>query len=668
MRRLSTVSMVAVMTLLSITWVTAHETTLRAPMRLRSGSQAIVGFDLNSDGSPLQSTLRGNTLVYSNSTYEMSFWEQPADKHSVLRVRISRRDNEPFELRGFAFSVRISTEGLKGIWYPSAPSLSNDVMAVDGSAPVYSVVDANQGIPYIAGAAIDGKNIIAIGLARQDLPVEIVANPIGPDLLELQLHAHFTGNAQVFEESLYLSADASINWFDVAANYADWVDQVNGYLAMPLSSLAYEPLYDLWYHTQDRVDERLYLSSAAMASELGIGSFLADSGWDAPPGEYSRWLAGRTGDYDPPSGFRNLKGTFDEIRFAHELSIQLWLQPFAVGRESARYNLTKDLHIHVSSKPLGIVGWGGFGGAPFSLPITESTDENVNLCPRLSATHRYLYQLFREVAEKYKPDSYWLDFIDGMPTHCVAPHTHDIDSFGTGLKLSLEAIRSAIQETTPNAVVQFRANYANLHTKAYANVWQPEDSPGNFDQLRLKALRMRPFSRGVAFASDQLYWDGNMDDTDVARFVMTAVMVGVPAFGPDLSRMPNSAREIVKAWIRFYRTFQSDLNDGRFSPFGQFPVPNHKIESAYRSFVYLRNLDSPQIETATPNIYLLNATESDQIRVQIRVPDGTREYSVYTTDRFLNLQSGAMKGTVNENGFLELDIVVEKGGMAILVG
>jgi hypothetical protein len=145
-------------------------------------------------------------------------------------------------------------------------------------------------------------------------------------------------------------------------------------------------------------------------------------------------------------------------------------------------------------------------------------------------------------------------------------------------------------------------------------------------------------------------------------------MVGVPAFGPDLSRMPNSAREIVKAWIRFYRTFQSDLNHGRLSPFGQFPVPNHKIESAYRSFVYLRNLDSSLIETATSNIYLLNATESNQIRVQIRVPDGTREYSVQTTDRFLNLQSVVMKATVNENGFLELDIVVEKGGMAILVG
>ena len=91
-----------------------------------------------------------------------------------------------------------------------------------------------------------------------------------------------------------------------------------------------------------------------------------------------------------------------------------------------------------------------------------------------------LQQLVREMALKYKPDGYWLDFIDGIPSICVAPHQHDIETFGQGLQLSLEAVRSAIQDTTPGAVVQFRANYANLHNKAYANVWQAEDSPGDF--------------------------------------------------------------------------------------------------------------------------------------------------------------------------------------------
>jgi hypothetical protein len=669
MGRLAAVAVIGVVTLLVIAWVQADEATLQVSMRLRNGTPAIVSFDVTSDGSYLTGTLEDHTLVYSNSTYRMDFSESAEEKYSILRLRISRKDGRPFELPGFALSVRVPANDLKGIWYPSAPSLSNDVMAADGSSPVRGIADANEGIPYIAGAAIDGQNIIAIGLARQDLPVEIEADPLDLDRLQFRLHARSRRTAQVFEESFYISNDTSINWFDAAANYADWADQVNGYSPMPVSSIAYEPLYDLWYFAQDRVDDNLYLSSAGLAGEVGLGSFLADSGWDAPAGEYGRWLAGRTGDYDPPPDrFRNLKETFDQIRSAHRLNVQLWLQPFAVGRESERYGSTKDLHIQVPSKVVTIPGWGGFGGAPFYLPASDDNLENVNLCPRLQGTHTYLYQLIREVADKYKPDGYWLDFIDGMPTFCTASHVHDVESFGEGLRLSLGAIRSAIQDTTPNAVVQFRANYANLNNKAFANVWQPEDSPGNFDQMRLKALRMRPFSRGVAFASDQLYWNTDLNDSDVSRFIMTAVMIGVPAFGPDLSRMPYSAREIIKAWMRFYRSYQNELIHGRFAPFGRLPVPNHRIESEYRSFVYLRNLDSPLIEVQTRKVYLLNATESDHINARVRVPDGTRDYHVITMDRFLNPTPGVMKVTVTEEGTLDLDIIVEMGGMAILIG
>src|SRR5262245_12201842 len=257
MGRLGAASVIGVVTLLVIAWVQAGEATLQISMRLRSGTPAIVSFDLTSDGRPLASTVEDGTLVYSNSTYRMDFSESAQEKYSIVRLRISRKDGQPFELAGFAFSVRIPASELKGIWYPSAPSLSNDIMAGDGSAPVRGIADANEGIPYIAAAGIDGQNIIAIGLARQDLPVEIEADPLDLDRIQLRLHARSRRTAEVFEETFYVSNDTSINWFDTAANYADWADQVNGYSPMPVSSLAYEPLYDLWYFTQDRVDENL---------------------------------------------------------------------------------------------------------------------------------------------------------------------------------------------------------------------------------------------------------------------------------------------------------------------------------------------------------------------------------------------------------------------------
>jgi hypothetical protein len=435
---------------------------------------------------------------------------------------------------------------------------------------------------------------------------------------------------------------------------------------MPVGGRAYEPLYDVWYYAGDNVDEATYLSTAQLAQELGLGSYLADSGWDTSPGEYGRWLHGKTGDYDPPPGrFRDLRATFEQMRSVHKLSVQLWLQPFAVGRESRRYDLTQNLHIHVPTK-WTIPGWPGFPGEPFHLPLSDDTLENVNLCPRLSATRGYLQGLIFEMAAKYKPDGYWLDFIDGMPSFCVAQHAHDSETFGDGLRLSLDVVRSAIETTTPGAVIQFRANYANLHNKSFSNVWQAEDSPGEFDRMRLKTLRMRPFSQGVLFASDQLYWKPGLDDSEVARYVMTAVTVGVPAFGPDLMRMTESQREIVRGWMRFYRWFQTDLNHGRFRPFGRLPVPNHKVESPARTFVYLRNLDFSILQAEASTIYLMNATDSDSIVANIQAPDRNRSYSLQTANRYLRIDSVPMSVVPDSDGILHVDVVVETGGLILL--
>jgi hypothetical protein len=668
MRTFTGVLLAGVTLFLAVAWVGASEKSLVIPLQLRNGLMASVSFDLNFDTSAITKTTEEDASVFSNSVYRIELRESSSEHRSVLRARIARLDGQMFDLVGFALRVKVPAEDIKGLWFPSEGSTSKDLMASDASKPVSGMADANEGIPYIAGVSVDSQNIAAIGLGRQDLAVDIGGEPREDGNYELRLYARTRRKAQVFDEVFYISNDRSLTWSDAAADYADWADGVNGYRPMPISDRAYEPGYDVWYFAGDRVDGDMYLKTAKLASELKLGSFLADSGWDAPAGDYVQWLSGHTGDYDPPRDkFRNLQETFNQIRSEYKLAVQLWLQPFAVGRESRRYRQTKDLHIHVPRNTDGIFGWPGFADPQMILATPDNTLENVNLCPRLAATQEYLGKLFEEVARNYKPDGYWLDFIDGMPSYCMAQHEHDNETFGEGLKLSLHAIRSAIQANTPNAVIQFRANYANLNTKEFSNVWQPEDSPGDFDRMRLKALRLRPFSRGVVFASDQLYWPNDVDDATVARFAMTSVMVGVPSFGPDLISMRPSACEILKTWVLFYRYFQSDLTQGRFIPFGRLPVPNHKIESESRTFVYLRNLDFKLIDAESPNIHLLNATDSDRIAGRLRVPDNTREYWLFVTDRFLNTRPGLMKMIPTDDGMLDLDIVVEQGAAAILI-
>jgi hypothetical protein len=308
------------------------------------------------------------------------------------------------------------------------------------------------------------------------------------------------------------------------------------------------------------------------------------------------------------------------------------------------------------------MGWAGVAHEPFTLPLGDNA-ESVNLCPRLSSTQVYLKRLFTEVATKYKPEGYWLDFIDGMATYCVAPHSHDYPFFGDGLNRSLEAIKQTILLNDPHAIVHFRARYANLNTKRYANIWQSGDSPADYDRMRLNSIRLRPFSRGVVFAADQMFWQDEISEAQVAKFIMTSVMVGVPAFGPTLLFSPPETHAMLKAWVHFYREHQMQIAAGKFSIFGQLAMPNHKIESGNQTFAYIRNLAFAEVPAEGRAIFLMNATNSDRFVGRVRPPEGTKSYSVKILNRFLSAEPNDLQVNVDSRGLLNLSVAVQQGGL-----
>lgn len=540
-------------------------------------------------------------------------------------------------------------------------------MAADANHSISGIADANYGIPYVAAASGNMGNAFGIGLGRQDLPVAITGRPVGGDY-EFRLKATTARNIKVFDESFYISGNTSVSWFDAAADYAAWADDFNKYQPFPISATAYEPVYDTWYWSADRVDDRLYMESANLASEAGFGLYLADSGWDAPTGEYAKWLSGRTGDYNPPPDkFGDLPATFSAIRSQEKLGIELWLQPFAVGRASARYARTRSQHIQIPTQQNPLFGWTGLTSPPFALPLGQDL-ETINLCPRMTSTHTYLRNLFLKMGTKYHPDAYWIDFVDGLASYCIAPHIHANELFGEGLNRSLDAIRRAIRFINPQAAVHFRSPYANLNTKSFANIWQSEDSPGDFDRIRLNSIRMRPFSNGVVFASDQMYWPATTSEANVSRFIVTSVMTGVPAFGTNLAESPIGTLQMIKAWLAFYRRHKADLVSGRFSVFGQLKVPNHKIAGQNRTFAYLRNLDFQEFPADGKTIFLVNVTDADNISGRIRGPASAMSWQIQVFNRFLEAESNRMRLRPDRNGILNLNVGVQQGGIVVLSG
>lgn len=655
------VCLVVAAVVLAFSSIGSSQGSLDITIYVGGGFAAHLGISTPVTGGEFRRENRSNASVWVNDLYEIRVTQNLRKGVSYLRLHMESISRSSLPVQGISLRVLVPSNGIDGFWTPSG-RLSNDALiSAEAGKPFTTYSAANYGIPYIAAATASGDNSLAMGLLEQDLPVEIRATPVRNNFTELSLSAELSVSGSTLDQQFFVSSDGSYGWFDIAETYADWVDAGTKYSAFPISSRAYEPVYDTWYWSQDEVDERLYLETAEAASEAGLGTFLADSGWEAPAGEYSKWLLGRTGDYTPPpEKFTDLAETFDALRSQFHLQVQLWLQPFAVGRASTRYRQTRAMHIEIprtaSSAAL----------APFSLPLTAGALEDVNLCPRVSSTHQYLKDLFSEMSTTYHPEAYWLDFIDGMPTQCIAPHQHSFKSFGAGLREALNTIRSTIQSLEQNPVIQFRAQYANLNNKPFANVWQPFDSPNNFDRMRLDTLRLRAFSKGVVFASDQLYWPSDADDATVSRFVMTAVMSGVPSIGANLVDSRPSSVEIMKNWMGFYRKYKKDLTAGQFRPFGPFRAPNHKIQSDDRLFAYIRSNNRVALSGgAKKEIFLLNASDRRRVSAAIPVlPEGM--YEVQAFNRYVRPEGAVMNLVPNLQNVLDINAVVERGGFLVL--
>ena len=265
-------------------------------------------------------------MLFSIDDYRIQVSENATNHRSILRLHIESNTDQPFELTEFSINLRIPKDSFNGIWYPGSDVNSATMMAADPQHAFAAITDANFGIPFLGAVTSSGRNALAVGMGHQDLTVVMTGQPLDDGSYEFQTRVTTPRNAAAFDECFYLSNDPLRTWFETAANYTDWVDAYTNYKQFPISSRSYEPLYDSWYWSADQVNSDLYLKTAELSSAAGVRFFLADSGWDAPPGEWSKWLEGETGNYTPPANeFPDLADTFQSIRHDYGMAVQLWL-------------------------------------------------------------------------------------------------------------------------------------------------------------------------------------------------------------------------------------------------------------------------------------------------------------------------------------------------------
>lgn len=601
------------------------------PVRLQNGVTVNLSLQLS---PPATEWMQSGPSAYTASGYSLSVEEHLEGTKSELRVEVVREDEQSFTVNNFQAVWEMTAPELFGIWtYNHVPAGHLNYRA-EASESFWDLTAPNSGIPYVLAARRDGTNALAAGLLSQTHVLNVQGQPLESGGYQVSMDTRIPFQTRQFQEVIY-SDTTPDNWYKVTQHYADWVDAQRNYAAFPISPACYYPMYDIWYWAFDNTTAGLYWTTLVQAKQLSFKSYLFDAGWESFPGELTKWLEGTLGDYEHSEDkLLGFPGFLQYVKDRLRMNVVLWMAPYAVGRQSQNYRATRRLHTLFNRANLEYKG--GIEASPMTLRLGPRFDENVNLCPRNSDTHQYLKGLMERVSGSYRPNGYWLDFQETIPFLCESFHRHTVN-FGQGLNQAQETIARTALDHIPQATVEMRFPVANLNNKPYANIWQSIDSPGDFDTMRLCTIRMRPFSRGVVMGTDEMYWPPDTDEVTAGKFAATTVLSGVPAFGANFLDAPRSHSSIVRAWLRFYNHHQEELTSGEFLPFGDFGLPNHKIESAESAFVYLRNLENTS-EVPLANypkaIFLVNCTEQDAVDVLLQGVD-TGDYTLQVLNHFL---------------------------------
>jgi hypothetical protein len=540
-------------------------------------------------------------MSWTCSDYSLAIGIQDSGDGYLVEFDLRRLNDARFQLRRYGARASVVQRPGDGIWSSNHLPWRGMRDTTPISQPFEVDTSANRGIPFAVVVDSAGRNRLALGLVNQGYYAELRGD-LDQDAGMYTLAVTETDaiDSARQREAFYVSSLAR-TWFEVSRDYTRAVDLARSYVPLPSPPHVSNPTYDPWYWMQDRIDATTTLDLARRTRDLGFQSYLIDAGWDIPAGEYSLFLDGTTGDYSPPvDTFPDFAGLLGRIRSELGMKVMLWMQQYALGRRSVYYTeLSGSLSYAVD-------------------PGTGEVAETAALCPRVPSTRSHMARLFQRVIGDYRPDALWFDWQENIPAECNAEHAHAA-GFAEGYAATQQEIRDSVLRVNPDMLFEMRWPFANLYNKPYVQLWQPIDTPGDFETMRLQAMAMRAFSSGVLIGTDSMYWDPSVSDEEAARFMATVVFTGVPYFGPDLTGESETRTEMLKAWLGFYQKYRGDLTEGDFRPYGDQNHPDQLIESGTTAFVYYghHSTQAAHLDSGNERIYVVNASAATGIDLRI---------------------------------------------------
>jgi hypothetical protein len=575
------------------------------------------------------------------SKYSLELRIKHGPEADLITFILQRLNGSPFNLHEHSTRVAVPNSAGDALWTFNRDA-ERKVMETNLSRPWVFFSAANRGIPFAALIDNQGLSRLAMGLLAQD-HVVLLRGESSADKKEYVLTLRQVDNtiAEVFEDTIYISRSNDL-WFRGAQKYTSVVDHSRGYAPTKIPDAVLNATYDSWYWSLDRIDQDSTWNLAKLSQALGFKTYLIDAGWDTTVGEYFNESKGSTGNYMPsPAAFPDFPRLLDDIRNQLGMKVMLWMQQYVLGRRSIYYPELRN--------SLCMVGDASSGGQ-VEVPY---------LCPNTYGTRQHMANLFGRILNSYRPDAFWFDWQEQIPQFCTAAHLHEFARFGESYNATQQTIMDTVRQHATDIFVDMRWPFANLNNKPYTHLWQPIDSSEDFEAMRLRAMVMRPFSGGVVMGTDEMYWKPETSDSEAARFMAAVVFTGVPYFGPNLLEEPESRREMLKAWLRFYEANKEDLTGGDFSPYGDRDRPDQFIQGDKATFIYYGNRYAGPVRlTRAANVlHIVNNSASPGIVLEIAgLNPGT--YRAEISDLDLTNRSPARLVRLSSGPRLRFDVPV----------
>ena len=541
----------------------------------------------------------GKRIVFNSSGgYILSVVRNEFEGNDVCDLELAAHDRRSFSIQGCRVQYTLPLKQVVAEWdtqvppfgtfFRRNPNLQFDFRTAPNLGIPLSILVDHYGNTSLAAGCIDQSHLLKFSGKREgyDYQLEIARSmDIDP------------WSGEEYSESFFLSTRKAF-WFDVAKQYASLVEQKQGKTRLPLPPRSDKPVIGTWQVFGEQLEQQKVWDFAVKASELGFGTILIGAGWSTPGGwanPNNKW-----GSYVAESSeFPDFKGFVERVHNQLDMNVLVWVSPFWIGEQSEEFDGLSDARCM----------WPG-------------GNYDRHLCPRVPKVRKYLKQKFTHLFRTYPIDGIYIDFLDTVPSVCIAPHQHDPQSFGEGYRLAMQAIVEGVRSVKPDAWIETRIPFANLFDKPFFNVYETTDSP-HYDVTRLLGIFSRIYTDGMVLRPNADRWDKLQKDVhhdDVGRYCSSMTMTGVPAFSLPILDMREGWMENLEGWLGFWQEHTTALLRGTFRPAGVcFHYPDSVIEDGGKAFIYLATDQTRHLtlsEEAT-ELHILNGSDNIEVFLQV---------------------------------------------------